>query len=103
MIARKLLDAFRQLDVECGEAISLIMRRERDRDAIVDVGPLWVVLHRLGKVNQSSCALYVQAAREEEEGKGVAPWTHVEFLRPDGNPAHETPRLDKVLELVVPE
>ena len=50
LVARELFDALRELDVECGEAVSLIMRRECDRDAVVDVGPFWVVLHGSDKV-----------------------------------------------------
>ena len=103
MIARELLDTFRQLDVEGGQAVSLIVRRERDRDAVVDVGPFWVVLHDSYKVNRSSTVLYSQTTRKMEREKEMTAQTHVEFLCPDGDPAHETPRLDKVLELVVPQ
>lgn len=40
---------------------------------------------------------------KDEEGAGDRGGTHVEFLRPDGHPTHEPPRLDEVLELVLSE
>lgn len=79
------------------------MRRERDRYTVVDVGPFRVVLHGSSKVNRSSTVLYSQTARKMGEGAGDRGQTHIQFLRPDGNPAHEPPRLDKVLELVISE
>lgn len=59
LVARELFDALRELDVEGGEAVSLIVRRERDRDAVVDVGPLWVVLYGSSKVSGSWRVLYI--------------------------------------------
>lgn len=47
--------------------------------------------------------LYSQTARKMEREKEMTAQTHVEFLCPDGDPAHKAPRLDKVLELVVPQ